>query len=80
MYDEILEYLIDEIARITKKDAADLSETTDVKGELAVKSMELAGVCQSVEDEYDVYLKYMEMLHCTTIGEMAKVIENTIEG
>ena len=80
MREEILELLYRELAHITERDVSALSETTDVKEDLKLSSMELLTIIAALESEYDVYIKYTDLLHAQNVGEMADIIIQTIEG
>ena len=80
MRDEILEALINKIAQLTQKDASTLSGETDLKGELPLKSIEVAAITAMLEEEYDVYIKYTDMVHAKSINEMADIAMKEIDG
>lgn len=80
MKDEVLKLLIEKISELTEKDAALLSESTDLKTEVVLKSIEIAAITAMLEEEYDAYVKYTALMHAQTIGEMADAVIREIEG
>lgn len=79
MREEILKKLIEKIAKVLKVDPSTLSENTNIKTDLNLKSLELAGIISSFEEEYDCYIKYTELMHANTISEAADEITKMIE-
>jgi len=80
MKEEVLELLIKKISELTEKDAASLSESTNLKTEIVLKSIEIAAITAMLEEEYDAYVKYTVLMHAQTIGEMADAAVSEIEG
>ena len=58
MREEILRKLIDRTAKALNVDASTLNENTIV-ADLGLKSLEMAGIIASFEDDYDAYIKYI---------------------
>lgn len=77
MKEEILNKLIEKTAEALKTDKSTLSPETRIK-EMGLKSLELAAIISSFEEEYDCYIKYTELMHAETIGEAAEVISKMI--
>ena len=44
-----------------------------------LKSLELVGIISELEEEYDCYIKYTELMHADTIGEAATIIAGMVE-
>ena len=79
MRDEILKKLIEKTAKVMRVDPSTLSENTNIKRDLNLKSLELAGIISEFEEEYDCYIKYTELMHAETIGDAAKAITKMVE-
>ena len=77
MKDEILDKLIEKTAAALKVDKSTLSEKTVIKS-MGLKSLELAAIISSFEEEYDCYIEYTELMHAETIGEAAEVISKNV--
>lgn len=79
MKEEILAKLIEKTAKVVGKDPSELSANTNIKTDLSVRSLELVGIISELEEEYDCYIKYTELMHTNTIGEAAEVIASQME-
>lgn len=79
MRDEILKKLIEKTAKAMRVDPSTLSENTNIKTDLNLKSIELAGIISEFEEEYDCYIKYTELMHAETIGQAADAIAKIVE-
>ena len=79
MKEEILQKLIEKTAAALKVDASTLSANTNIKTEVNLKSLELAGIISELEEEYDCYIKYTELMHAETIGQAAETIAKMVE-
>ncbi len=77
MKEEVLEKLLDKTAKALGVDKSTLSPETKIK-EMGLKSLELAGIISSFEEEYDCYIKYTELMHAETIGQAAEAISKMI--
>lgn len=78
MKNEVLEKLIERTANALGVDKSELSENTNIKS-INLKSLELAGIVSSFEEEYDCYIKYTELMHAETIGEAAEIISEMVK-
>ncbi len=79
MKEEILKKLIEKTARILKVDESTLSGSTNIKTDINLKSLEMAGIISELEEEYDCYIKYTELMHANTIEEAASIIASQVE-
>ena len=52
---------------------------TNIKTDIDLKSLEMAGIISELEEEYDCYIKYTELMHANTISEAAEIIAKQIE-
>ncbi len=77
MEQEVLDKLIEKTAEALKVDKSTLSADTNIK-EMGLKSLELAAIISSFEEEYDCYIKYTELMHAETIGQAAEAISKMI--
>ena len=77
MYEEVLDKLLQKTADALKVDKSQLSPETKIK-EMGLKSLELAAIISSFEEEYDCYIKYTELMHAETIGQAAEAISKMI--
>ena len=77
MKEEVLDKLIEKTAAALKADKSTLSPDTEIKS-IGLKSLELAAIISSFEEEYDCYIEYTELMHANTIGEAAEVISKNI--
>ena len=80
MKDEILQKLITKTAKVLGVDESTLSGNTNIKTDIDLKSLEMAGIISEFEEEYDCYIKYTELMHANTISEAAEIIAKQIEG
>ena len=79
MKDEILEKLITKTAKVLGVEESTLSGNTNIKTDIDLKSLEMAGIISELEEEYDCYIKYTELMHANTISEAAEIIAKQIE-
>ena len=79
MKDEILQKLITKTAKVLGVDESTLSGNTNIKTDIDLKSLEMAGIISELEEEYDCYIKYTELMHANTILEAAEIITKQIE-
>ena len=77
MREEILHKLIDRTAKALNVDASTLNENT-VVADLGLKSLEMAGIIASFEDDYDAYIKYTDFMQAKTIGEAADILVKAV--
>ena len=71
---EIEKKLIEKTARVLGVDESTLSGKTNIKTDVDLKSIEMVGIISELEEEYDCYIKYTDLLHANTIEESAEVI------
>lgn len=79
MKDEIQEKLIEKTAKVLGVDKSTLSGNTKIKTEINLKSLEMVGIISELEEEYDCYIKYTELMHAETIEDAAKIIAEGLE-
>lgn len=79
MKQEILDKLIEKTAKAIGVDASTLSSSTNIKTDIDLKSIEMVGIISQLEEEYDCYIKYTELMHANTIEEAAEIIAKQIE-
>ncbi len=77
MEQEVLDKLIEKTAAALGVDKSELSPETQIKS-MGLKSLELAAIISSFEEEYDCYIKYTDLMHAETIGEAAAVISKMV--
>ena len=75
---EIEQKLIEKTAKVLGVDANTLSGNTNIRTEVDLKSLEMVGIISELEEEYDCYIKYTELMHTNTISEAAEVIAKQI--
>ncbi|MBQ6546764.1 MAG: acyl carrier protein [Bacilli bacterium] len=78
MKEEILQKLIEKTAAALQTDPSTLSPSTNIKTDVDLKSLELAGIISQIEEEYDCFIKYTELMHAETIEEAAEIIAKQI--
>ena len=71
---EIEKKLIEKTARVLGVDESTLSGKTNIKTDVDLKSIEMVGIISELEEEYDCYNKYTDLMHANTIEESAEVI------
>ena len=74
MKDEIEKKLIEKTARVLGIDESTLSGKTNIKTDIDLKSIEMVGIISELEEEYDCYIKYTDLMHANTIEESAEAI------
>lgn len=78
MKEEIQEKLIEKTAKVLGVDKTTLSGKTNIKTDIDLKSIEMVGIISELEEEYDCYIKYTELMHADTIEQSAEVIAKQI--
>ena len=71
---EIEKKLIEKTARVLGVDESTLSGKTNIKTDVDLKSIEMVGIISELEEEYDCYIKYTDLMQANTIEESAEVI------
>lgn len=79
MKEEIEKKLIQKTAQILGVEENTLSGKTNIKTDIDLKSLEMAGIISQLEEEYDCYIKYTELMHVKTIEEAASIIASEVE-
>lgn len=79
MKEEIQGKLIEKTAKVLGVDPSTLSGETNIKTDVQLKSLEMVGIISELEEEYDCYIKYTELMHTDTISQAAEVISKSIE-
>lgn len=79
MKDEILAKLIEKTAKVLGVEPSTLSGATNIKTDVDLKSLEMVGIISELEEEYDCYIKYTELMHADTIEAAAEVIASQVE-
>lgn len=79
MKEEIEQKLIAKTAEVLKVDVTTLSGKTNIKTDIDLKSIEMVGIISSLEEEYDCYIKYTELMHANTIEEAAEIIAKSLD-
>lgn len=79
MKEEITAKLIEKTAKAMRVDASTLSSKTNIKTEINLKSLELVAIISELEEEYDCYIKYTDLMHANTIEEAAEIIAKQTE-
>lgn len=79
MKEEILAKLIEKTAKVLGVDPSTLSGATNIKTDVNLKSLEMVGIISELEEEYDCYIKYTELMHADTIEAAAEVIASQVE-
>lgn len=79
MKEEIKQKLIEKTAKVLGVDPSTLSGSTNIKKDVDLKSIEMVGIISELEEEYDCYIKYTELMHAETIEESAEIIAKDIE-
>ena len=77
MKEEVLAKLIDKTAAALGVDKSTLNENTEIKS-MGLKSLELAAIISSFEEEYDCYIKYTDLMHAVTIADAAEAISKML--
>ncbi|MGI6333991.1 MAG: acyl carrier protein [Saccharofermentanales bacterium] len=78
MYDEILDAIIERLAKTKHIQKASMSETTLFVEDLNGKSLEIAHLATFLEAEFDVDLPYMKFSKQRTLGDMARFVEESM--
>ena len=79
MKDEIQAKLIAYTAEALRVDPSTLSGDTNIRTDVDLKSLEMSAIISKLEEEYDCYIKYTELMHADTISEAAEVIAKSIQ-
>lgn len=78
MKEEIQSKLIEKTAKVLGVDPSTLSGSTNIKTDVDLKSIEMVGIISELEEEYDCYIKYTELMHADTIEAAAEVIAKQV--
>lgn len=78
MKEEIMQKLIEKTAQVLGVDKSTLSGSTNIKTDIDLKSLEMVGIISQLEEEYDCYIKYTDLMHANTIEESAEVIAKQV--
>lgn len=78
MKEEITQKLIEKTAAKLGVDKSTLSSSTNIKTDIDLKSLEMVGIISELEEEYDCYIKYTDLMHANTIEEAAEIISKQI--
>jgi len=78
MKEEIQEKLIEKTAKVLGVDKTALSGKTNIKTDIDLKSIEMVGIISELEEEYDCYIKYTELMHADTIEQSAEIIAKQV--
>jgi len=76
--EEILNKLIEKTARVLRVEPSTLSGQTNIKTDIDLKSIEMVGIISELEEEYDCYIKYTELMHADKIEQAAEIIAKQI--
>ncbi|MBQ8902411.1 MAG: acyl carrier protein [Bacilli bacterium] len=79
MKEEIQGKLIEKTAKVLGIDPSTLSGSTNIRTEVDLKSIEMVGIISELEEEYDCYIKYTELMHADTIEQAAEIIAKEVE-
>lgn len=74
MKEEIQQKLIEKTAKVLNVEPSTLSGNTNIKTDVDLKSLEMVGIISELEEEYDCYIKYTELMHADKIEEAAEII------
>ncbi len=78
MYDDILNSIIERISRVRGIDPATLNADTCLVEDLAASSVDLARLATFLEAEYDAYLPYVRVRKEKTIGDVARLLDESL--
>lgn len=79
MKQEIQDKLIEKTAKVLGIDPSTLSGKTNIRTDIQLKSIEMVGIISELEEEYDCYIKYTELMHADTIEQSAEIIAKELE-
>ncbi|MBR3151522.1 MAG: acyl carrier protein [Erysipelotrichaceae bacterium] len=80
LYNEIVDIIRNKVADIRHVDVETLDENSNLKYDYQIKSTEMVVVISALEDEYDAYIDLMKLNKFDTIGEIAKFVQELLEG
>ena len=72
--EEVLEKMIEFAAMAFNKDAANITESTNIAEELGVTSMQRVAMSASIENEYDVMIPVARFGKFVTIGDLVDFV------
>lgn len=72
--EEVLAKMIGFAAMAFNKDAAGITESTNIAEELGVTSMQRVAMSASIENEYDVMIPVASFAKFTTIGDLVDFV------
>ncbi len=71
----MIETLKEMLAEYVGKTEIEITESTDLKNDLGLNSLELAELACAVEDEYDIEIPNKAIHTIVTVGDVIKFIE-----
>ncbi len=74
MYDELLEAIIKLVAEIRSVDVNTINADTEIKEEAWSATTELSRICKMLEVDYNLFIPYMRVRFCKTLGSVAEVV------
>lgn len=72
--EEVLEQIIEFAAMAFNKDAAEITENTNISEELGVQSNQRVAMSASIENEYDVMIPVARFGKFETIGQLVDFV------
>lgn len=72
--EEVINFIIDCVAKTYQADASGLSEATNIPEQFGTKSLQRVSLCALIENETDVVLSLGDIGKYPTIGELADFI------
>ena len=74
--DKYLEVVINFLKEHTTKDLADVSPETKLQENLGLNSLELMGIANDAEDEFNIVIEYEELANLHTIKDLMELLQN----
>lgn len=74
--DKYLEVVINFLKEHTAKDLADVSPETKLQENLGLNSLELMGIANDAEDEFNIVIEDEELANLHTIKDLMELLQN----
>lgn len=74
--DKYLEVVINFLKEHTTKDLADVSPETKLQENLGLNSLELMGIANDAEDEFNIVIEDEELANLHTIKDLMELLQN----
>ena len=77
--EEIREIIVNKVSDMKRIDKASFTDATNLKTDCGMKSVDMVSVITALEDEYEVYVDFLKLKKCETLGSLVDFVAGLIE-